>query len=169
MNSDLDVPASNLILGFGNPLKGDDGIGIQAVKMLSERDLPPDTKVMEVRAPGWDLATWFEGCSFLIMIDAVRMGKPPGTWQRLDLEDIKLIPPKGYLSLHEASIREGLLLTQSLNILPEKILFYGLEPGSLSAGQTLSPVVQAALPDLIEEILREIWDGKNEPKVYPHN
>ncbi len=158
MDSNFAASANNLILGFGNPLQGDDGLGIQAVKMLSERDLPPYTRAVEVGAPGWGLATWLEGCSFVIMIDAVRMGKPPGVWQRFDSEEVRLIAAKNNLSLHEASIPEGLILAQALNILPEKIVFYGLEPASITTGQELSPAVQATLPDLVEEIFREIWN-----------
>lgn len=158
MDSDYSTSADRLILGFGNLIQGDDGIGIHAVKMLSERVLPPDTRVVEIGVPGWDLATCLEGCPSVIIIDAVRMGEAPGVWRRFDSAEVRLIGEKNILSLHEAGISEGLNLAEALNILPERIVVYGMEPASITTSQELSPAVQATLPDFVEEIYCEIWN-----------
>ena len=149
-----------LILGIGNPLLGDDGLGVRAVDILAGCDLPPQVSVMEAGTPGWGLATWLEGCSRAIIIDAVHMGRAPGTWRRFGPQDARLIAQDEVISLHEPGLANGLELAQALDLLPEEILIYGVEPGCCEPGQELSPAVISALPELVDAILSDLWNGR---------
>jgi hydrogenase maturation protease len=144
-----------LVLGIGNPLMGDDGAGIQAVRMLAESNLPENVTVMEAGTPGWDLANWIKDWPSVIIIDAVQMGKKPGDWRRFDAQDVRFIAGTGAVSLHECDLAGGLALAQALELLPEHITFYGIEPENTDQALSLSPVVSAALPVVVNSILHE--------------
>ena len=169
-----------LVLGFGNPLWSDDGAGIAAVTLLAQRQLPPRVRVEAAGTPGYGLAAWLQeatqpdpalrsGRSLqrLILIDAAHMEQTPGTWRRFTAEQVKLIANGEIVSLHQADLSSGLALAQALDILPEEVLFFGIEPERLQEGLELSSSVRASLPQMVDEILVELWNGreKNEQKT----
>jgi hydrogenase maturation protease len=147
---------TTLILGIGNPLLGDDGVGIRAVEILAEKELPPNIKIEQVGTPGWGLPAWLEGWSSVILVDAVQMGQAPGTWRRFSPDEIRLITDRDPLSLHQSDLASGLALAEALEMLPDQITFYGIEPACLDPGNDLSPVVRSGLPGLIDCILKDI-------------
>lgn len=153
-------PPRTRVLGVGNLLLGDDGVGIHAIEQLAERNLPPQVSVFDVGTPGWGLPVWFEGQHKVIIIDAVRMGETPGAWKRFDPEMVKLFASGKVLSLHEPGLANGLALAEALGALPEEIVIFGIEPAQCEIAQGLSPLIQQALSPLVEEIFAEIWNGK---------
>jgi hydrogenase maturation protease len=151
---------SALVLGLGNSLCGDDGLGLEAVRMLAERELPPQVKVEEAGMPGFALAVWLESSpKRLILVDAACMGQAPGTWRRFNSAEVRLIANNQILSLHEADLASGLALAEALKVLPEEVLFYAVEPECLSEGLGISPSVRDSLPDLVENIFDDLWNG----------
>jgi hydrogenase maturation protease len=159
-NSPRPERPSTLVLGLGNSLWSDDGLGLEAVRMLSERELPPEVKVESVGMPGFALAAWLEGSpERLVLVDAARMGQAPGTWRRFNSAEVRLIANEQIVSLHEADLASGLALAEALKVLPGEVLFYAVEPESLSEGLGISPSVKEILPDMVENILDELWNG----------
>jgi hydrogenase maturation protease len=144
-----------LILGIGNPLMGDDGAGIQAVRMLTESKFPDNVTVLEAGTPGWGLAAWIKDWPSVIIVDAIRMGQKPGEWQRFDASEVRLFAGQGAISLHESDLAGGLALAQALDLLPERITFYGIEPEYTNQSMMLSPAVSEALPGLVRSILND--------------
>jgi len=142
-----------LILGIGNPLMGDDGAGIEAVRMLAESKLPENVTVKEAGTPGWGLAEWIKDWPSVVIVDAICMGHKPGEWQRFDAHEVSFIASQGAFSLHESDLAGGLELAQALDLLPEQITLYGIEPESTDQGMKLSPSVSANLPGLVESII----------------
>ena len=158
-------PITTLVLGFGNPLWGDDGAGIEAVNMLAEREIPDGVRIEPAGLPGFGLAAWLEDARQsalrrLVLVDAAHMGQAPGVWRRFSPEEVRLIARGGIVSLHEADLSSGIALSQALGLLPEEVLFYAVEPGSLEVGPGLSPDVQEALPEMVEEIFLELLNGR---------
>lgn len=145
-----------LILGIGNPLMGDDGVGIRAAEMLAEKNLPDGVTVQEAGLPGWGLPSWLEGRSDVILIDAVEMGGAPGTWKRFHANDLRVVLEDGSLSLHEPGLAAGLALTEALNLLPERLVLYGVQPAQTNAGGSLSTEVSEGLPNLVQTILNDL-------------
>jgi len=164
-NPDLPKPQATLILGFGNPIWSDDGAGIEAVNKLLACNLPPGTRVEAVGLPGYGLAALLDDMpppepSRLIIIDAARMGLAPGQWRRFGPEEVRLITGGDRLSLHQGDLSSGLALAQALGILPDEVIFYAVEPESLEDGMELSSSVRAALPEIVENILFELWENR---------
>lgn len=149
-----------LILGIGNPLQGDDGAGIRAVELLAERNLPANIRVEEAGMPGWGLPAWLEGWSSVIIVDAIKMGQAPGTWRCFSPEEVRLITEDNLLSLHQTDLTNGLALAQALDILPDSLVFYGIEPGSTDYGMDLSPAVNHNLPELVDKILADLGNSE---------
>jgi len=157
-----------LVLGVGNPLCGDDGVGSYAIEMLVEallptgcsqsadRNLPPGIQVQDAGLPGWGLPSWLEGWNSVFLVDAVEMGQEPGSWRKFYPEDVQYGLDDETLSLHQPDLACGLALAQALNMLPEHLVIYGIQPADTSPGAPLSPRVSACLPELIEQILYDL-------------
>jgi hydrogenase maturation protease len=145
-----------LVLGIGNPQFGDDGVGIRVIEILADRELPSEVKVEEAGLPGWGLPIWLEGKSNVILVDAVNMGQPPGSWRRFHPSDLHMLLETETLSLHQPDLACGLALTQALGLLPENLLLYGIEPADTSPGASLSAEVRASLPEVVESIMDDI-------------
>lgn len=144
-----------LILGVGNPLMGDDGAGIEAVRMLAEANLPPNITVKDAATPGWALVEWIKGWPSVVIVDAMQMGLKPGEWQSFDASDVRFTSSEGAVSLHDSDLASGLALAEALDLLPPQLTFYGIEPESTDHGISLSPAVSANLPELVKNILNK--------------
>jgi hydrogenase maturation protease len=142
-----------LILGVGNPLYGDDGAGPRLVEMLAERNLPPNVQVQDAGLPGWGLPSWLEGWETVFLVDAVDMGLEAGSWRRFRPEEVKLWLQDGELSLHQPDLACGLALAQALDLLPEQLVLYGVQPGQTDPGAPLSQQVSASLRGLADQII----------------
>jgi hydrogenase maturation protease len=154
---DLPGGSKTLVLGVGNILRGDDGLGVRAVQMLQARELPASVCVEDAGTPGVGLVTRMEGWERVVIIDAAYTGQKPGMWRRYGAEDVKLVASGEALSLHESDIACALALAQAVNLLPPEVVIYGVEPQRVGWGEELSPVVQAALPALVDDIMADLW------------
>jgi hydrogenase maturation protease len=142
-----------LILGIGNLLMGDDGAGIHVARLLTDAKLPKHVTVQEAGTPGWGLVDWIKDWQSVVLVDSAHMGQKPGEWRRFDADEVRLIASQGALSLHESGLADGLALAQALDLLPERITFYGIEPESTAQGMRLSPSVRSSLSGLVGSIL----------------
>lgn len=155
--SSLAEQPHTLILGIGNTLYGDDGLGVRVAEELAQQRLPTGVVVEIAGLNGVDLVIKMDGWQRVILIDAVQMGAKPGTWRRFKPEDVRLIAEGQGFSLHESGVASALELAQALGKLPPEVIIYGMEPQILEVREELSPVVQAAIPELMQNILEEIW------------
>ncbi|MCU0502862.1 MAG: hydrogenase maturation protease [Anaerolineae bacterium] len=90
----------SLILGLGNPLQADDGVGCRVAEALAGRALPPGVEVMDAGTPGVGLINLLEGRQRAIMVDAAEMGRPAGEVVRFRPEDVVLTGSTERFSLH---------------------------------------------------------------------
>lgn len=146
-----------LILGVGNTLYGDDGLGVRIAERLAQERLPAGVVVEEAGLNGVDLVIKMEGWQRVILIDAVQMGTQPGTWRRFKPEEVRLIAEGQRFSLHQSGVASALELAEALGKLPAEVILYGVEPEVLEVKEGLSPAVQAAIPELTQNILNELW------------
>jgi hydrogenase maturation protease len=149
-----------LILGLGNTLRGDDGVGPAVIAALSLMDLPPHVELLDGGTPGLETVLLLEGPDRVIIVDAADMGLEPGQWRRFtpDTAEIKSSEEKLQGTLHAAGLAEALALAAALEKLPSTLIIYGIQPQSLGWSQELSDPLQVALPALCEEIRESLQD-----------
>ena len=153
----LDISVSEtLILGLGNPLRGDDGVGVRVVEALAERALPGEVEVVDGGTGGLGIVNLMEGRQRVILVDAADMGRAPGEFVRFTPEDARLLGDAEHLSIHGAGLRDSLMLAQALGTLPEEIIIFGVQSVELDWKSALSPEVEASLPALVEAIVIEV-------------
>ena len=148
------------IIGIGQSLRGDDGAGLAAVRFWQESFQAvterPNLHVELAELPGLGLLSLLEGTSLAIMVDAVHGNSKPGTIHLLSNDQLDAFT-SGAGSAHGWGVAETLSLGEKLipSSMPEKIILIGIEAGDLSLGESLSPEVEDALPEvarLIEQL-----------------
>ena len=142
-----------LVLGVGNLLLKDEGIGIHFVQAFQERGLPPNVEAMEGGARGIDLLPLFEDRKLVVIVDCARMEEKPGTIRTFEAGEIIEKKSRGF-SVHGMSLASTLDLGQRLGTLPE-IVVVGIEPKTIDIGIELSETATQAI-DEVESIVREI-------------
>lgn len=150
-------------MGIGNPLRGDDGIGIQVLEMLRMSDLPDDVILLDAGTPGIGLVNhlqdwWQTGGGQVTLVDAVCMGQIPGYWCRFSPKDVRFVSTAEPLSLHHIDLANSLALAEAIGVLPENIVIYGVEPACMDWKLGLSTPVSACLPGLVQNILSDLME-----------
>lgn len=147
-----------VILGIGNLLKGDDGVGVRVIEALAARDdLPPEVELIDGGTGGPTLLIHFEGARALILIDAVNLAAPPGTIRPFGLEEIESTAGEAApFSLHDVGILSMLDLARRLDRLPPRVRIVGIQPDRFDLGDRLSEAVAAAVSQAAEAVLREL-------------
>ena len=145
-----------MVLGVGNLLFTDEGVGIHAVKTLLERyEFSQNVSIEDGGVLGINLLGIISEADDLIVVDAIRNGGAPGTLYRLEGDDI----PKRILaknSLHQVDLLEALTLCQALDKVPETVIV-GVEPEDIETlSLELTPPVQEKMDDLIAMVLKEL-------------
>ena len=154
MSSDRSVPL--LVLGLGNVLCGDDGLGAVAVHLLQRRYRAPDgVSVLDGGTLGLSLLPYLEEAHEAILVDAIRGDGPPGSFVRLEGDEVGPAVA-GRLSVHQVGLSELLAASRFQGTLPEKMTLLGIEPLCIEWGLDLSPPVSAALDGLIGAAVREL-------------
>lgn len=148
-------PKNIVVLGVGNLLMSDEGVGVHVANRLMEMDLPAGVKVVEGGTDGFRLMNVVTEADRLIVVDAVKGGGAPGSIYRFDIKDAPTYPDVYKTSVHQIGILEVIHLSELVGKTPETTII-GVEPKSLDMGMELSPELKAKLPRIIELILEEI-------------
>lgn len=149
-------PTRVLIIGVGNPYRGDDGAGVTVARQLAGR-VPPDIEVLEESGEGTALVEAWQGATFVFVVDAIRSGASPGTIHRFDACREHLAGQL-HRSTHAFGLSGAIELARALNELPAHLVVYGIEGQDFTPGEGLSPAVQKAIPCTAERILSEaMW------------
>lgn len=140
-----------LVLGIGNLLLKDEGVGIHVIRALEEeKSLPPHVSLMDGGTGGLHLLSWLDGYKRIIMVDATLDEHPPGTVRLIRPRYATDFPP--LMSAHEIGLRdmiEAMILTDSL---PEIHLIVVSAANVSEVGMELTPNVKAAIPHVIRQI-----------------
>ncbi len=146
---------SVLILGVGNPLAGDDGVGVRAIEGLAGAgELPEGIRLLDVGVLGMDILAWIQPDEPVVILDAVHGPGEPGTLYRFGLDEIAA-PAEPPLSVHDLGIADALHAARLMGR-PLRGTLIGVEPARVEAFTAgLSPPVAAALPALQAAAIRE--------------
>jgi|NGEPerStandDraft_6_1074524.scaffolds.fasta_scaffold50998_3 hydrogenase maturation protease len=145
---------SLLILGIGNALMGDEGVGIHVADYLSSRPLPPDVECLDGGTGGFTLLEPMQTADAIILVDACIDGSPPGTIRRLEPRFSRDYPRT--LTAHDIGLKDLLDTFHLLNRAANVTLFaVSIElPSDLST--ELTPAVAAVVPTIAEQVLEEV-------------
>jgi hydrogenase maturation protease len=155
MGGEMISPQKIIILGVGNLLLSDEGVGVHVANELMKMELPPEVSVVEGGTDGFRLLNVITEADRLIVIDAVKGGAEPGSIYRFDIDQVKNCPSGFKTSVHQIGILEVIDLSGLIGRTPRATVI-GIEPKSLEMSMELSPDVKSKIPRIIELIFEEI-------------
>ncbi len=151
-----DSSFASLVIGLGNPLRGDDGVGSRVVAELNRRGLPERVEALDMGTGGLDLLRVLEGQRRVVIVDAADVGREPGRFVRFTLDEARLIYATNQLSFHHAGLGEVFALCDALGRELPQVVIFGVQPAEIGWGEGLSPPVESGLQTLIDTVLEEI-------------
>ena len=148
--------AGVLVLGLGNVLLGDDGLGAAAVARV-ERDycVPPGVRLEDGGTLGLSLLGLLAEADHAILVDAIRADSPPGTLIRLDGADVR-DAVHDRLSPHQVGVADLLDAARLIDSYPATVTLLGLVPDAIELAVTRSSAVEDRLDELVAAIVREV-------------
>lgn len=144
-----------LVLGLGNVLLEDDGVGAAAVSLLVDGyDAPPGARVLDGGTLGLSLLPYLQAAEAVILVDAIRADAPPGSLVRLDGDEVAPAVATR-LSPHQVGVADLLDGARWLDRYPRRVVLLGLVPASIDLAVGLTPAVRASLPQLVARVVDE--------------
>ncbi len=152
-----------VVLGLGNLLQQDEGFGVRVVQAL-ERELGVElqragVELVDGGTLGLSLLPLVEGCSHLLVVDAVEAGLAPGSMVDLDKEQIPLFSGIK-LSQHQVTFQEVLALAGLRGFLPGQVRLIGIQPAEMGSSLELSEAVEKMLPEVMLRAVQVLRDWK---------
>ena len=146
--------AKTVVLGLGNILHADDGVGPQAISRLrADSRVPAGVSLVEGGTLGLELLPYLWDCERLIVIDAVDVGEIPGTILRMSAEELNSLPGKG--SVHQLGVADLLVALRMMAQRQPAVVLLGVQPGNTDWSTALSSQVAAVMDTLVEAAIRE--------------
>jgi hydrogenase maturation protease len=163
-------PVQTLILGVGNLLMSDEGVGVHVIqRLVADYQLPEEVQVLDGGTLGMDLLYYLEWVENLLLIDAVQARKEPGTLVRLEGEDVPAFMSIK-ISPHQLGVPDMLAAAKLKgDCYPQRIVLWGVQPELMEIGLDLSPKVGAQVDTIIENILDQLqaWGHTLMPRKMP--
>ena len=149
------APAPFLVLGVGNTLMADEGIGVRVLEALKNESLPTCVELIDAGTALVELLPLLSKREKVIVIDAVRCGQKPGTVYRFTPADVaELKQPQ--VSIHQIGILEALQMAELGGWKPREVVIFGIEPAKVAWGMELSAEVAASVQKVVRLVMGEI-------------
>ena len=150
-------PRPILIIGLGNPLLGDEGIGVVLAQRLAEEfAAQADVECLELGTGGMALLHVLGGRQKAVLLDCALMGQAPGTWRRFTLAEVRTRHTPPGFSLHEGDLLALLELAGKLETLPPEVVIIGIEPELLAPDLALSPLLHSRIEEYLAVVREEL-------------
>lgn len=153
----IDNPiVKTLVLGVGNRLVSDEGIGVHVIEhLVANYAIPEEVMLLDGGTLGLDLLYYIEGSENLLIIDAVETGREPGFITRMENEQVP-----AFLSLkmspHQVGVPDMLFAAKLKGVTPQRLVLLGIQPELLEIGLDLSPTISAKLDDLVNQSISQL-------------
>lgn len=144
-----------LVIGLGNPDRGDDGVGALVAQQLVGR-LRDAVRILTRRGDMLSLIDDWGGVETLICIDAAAPQGAPGSIHRIDLAGDALPRDLCFTSSHALGLAEAIALARTLGRAPSRILVYAIEGGRFDCGASLTPAVAAAAGIVADRVVADL-------------
>jgi hydrogenase maturation protease len=156
-----------VVLGVGNPLMGDDGLGLAALEQLrDEWEIPAAVELVDGGTWGLTLLPAIESADRLLLIDAIDAGGSPGTLHTLERDQIpRHLETK--ISPHQVDLREVLALAELRGTLPLETVAIGLQPARVELSTELSDALRLRFADLMAAVTQRLvlWGHTCRPRT----
>jgi hydrogenase maturation protease len=155
MSTDRSSPRT-VVIGLGNPLMGDDGLGLAALAALRAAwELAPDVELVDGGTWGMNLLPVIEDAQRVILLDAIDTGAAPGTPVVVERARLpRYLATK--ISPHQVDLRDVLALAELRGTLPDRTVAIGLQPERVALSTELSDVVRCRLGDLVRAAVEQL-------------
>lgn len=145
-----------VILGIGNTILSDEGAGVHAAEaLLAAYDLPEEVEVIDGGTAGMELLGPLSDTDLLVVLDAVKSGRPPGSVVKLTGDEVPVFF-RSKLSPHQVSICDVLAGLEFSGDFPRDLVLIGVEPENLELGLEMTPTVAAKVPEMVALAVAEL-------------
>lgn len=145
-----------IVVGIGNVLMKDDGLGVYVVQQLSKRLWPEQVDLIDAGIASFEILDVFCSADHIIVVDSMTAGGEPGTIYRVPLQELGLRDSHAVISLHELHFTEAIKVVNMMGYQPQVTVF-GVEPYQVELGMELSPLIATKIPRLLELVETEIY------------
>lgn len=150
------TPGASLVLGVGNVLLRDEGVGVIVARALvDDPSIPPDTEIVDGGTLGLDLLPMIGDAGALIMVDAVNLRSAPGSIRVMHGDELHTALAQ-HVSPHQVGVNDLVALARLTGTLPSRFALVGIQPEAVEVGLELTPAVAAALPAAIQAVRDEL-------------
>ena len=143
-----------VVIGVGNPLRGDDAVGLEVARRVRE-SAPPGVVVLERDGEPAALLEAWEGARAVILVDAVCSGAEPGTVHRFDVSEGELPVAPGGVSSHGLGVGEAIELARVLGRLPARAVLFGIEADDTGLGAEPTSAIRGAIDEVAARVVGE--------------
>ena len=143
-----------VIIGIGNILLQDDGVGVHVIKQLENEKLPSTIELVDGGTSTLDTLGLFLDYKKVIVVDCLRAGLKPGTIYKIKPEDINNYK-KENLSIHDVQILDVVKMANMMNKYPEVVIF-GIEPEKIALNLEMTETMVSKIPEIVRNIKKEL-------------
>ena len=143
-----------LILGIGNILLSDEGVGIHVIEQLGKISVPEDVELVDGGTAGADIIDIIADREKVIIVDSMQTNDSPGTIRKFTINDFDFSNSIN-MSLHDLGIVETILMTELLGCKPKKVILFGVKPENIGCGLSLSKTLSNKITNIAELVLKE--------------
>jgi len=154
-----------VVMGLGNLLMQDEGVGIHALRSLQEQyQFEPDVQLIDGGTSGMDLLPYFRPDSYVLLIDAMNFSETPGEIGRVEGDDI-MARLNTKMSVHHLGLSDLLSTVKLLDIEPADLVLIGVQPETIELFLGLSPKLEAVIPKIVQYAVEQLekWGVKVSP------
>ncbi|MDM8355496.1 hydrogenase maturation protease [Pandoraea communis] len=149
------APRKVLVVGMGNPDRGDDGVGALVVRSVAGR-LPADVSLVVRSDDALSLIEDWAGFDALVCVDAAAPVTMPGRIHRIDLASEQLVREMSFASSHAFGVAEAIELARTLGLAPRDMVVYAIEGACFDPGTPMTPEVAAAVDEVAGRVVAEV-------------
>jgi len=154
-----------LVLGVGNKLMSDEGIGVHVIERLASKYiLPGEVQLLDGGTLGLDLLYYLEGIENLLIVDAAETGKEAGTMIRLEGDEVPAFMSIK-ISPHQMGVPDMLAAAKMKDIYPKRLVLWGIQPDVITLSLDLSPALASKVDSLTDNLVGELrnWGYELKP------
>lgn len=146
-----------VVLGLGNPIMSDEGIGPAIIKRFVDRaDEYPGIQFVDVGTGGFSLLYHLEGADKVVFVDCAKMGEDPGVMRRFTCDEVQTVKRLAHFSLHEGDLLTLIDKAKELGQCPDEIVIFGIQPELVDFGLALTEPLSCRMDHYVGQIHEEL-------------